>query len=61
MLSRPVFRDGQPVQSREAVERRDRMIEHLAALPAVQGGLDQIVQRFACRLPLISTIDQGFV
>ncbi len=44
--SRPVFRDGQPVQSREAVERRDRMIEHLAALPAVQGALDQIVQRF---------------
>ena len=46
LLSRPVFRDGQPVQSREAVERRDRMIEHLAALPAVQGALDQIVQRF---------------
>ncbi len=46
LLSRPVFRDGQPVQSREAVERRDRMMEHLAALPAVQGALDQIVQRF---------------
>ncbi|MBW4093289.1 MAG: methylase, partial [Proteobacteria bacterium] len=46
LLSRPVFRDGQPVQSREAVERRDRMIEHLAALPAVQGALDQVVQRF---------------
>ena len=46
LLSRPVFRDGQPVQSREAVDRRDRMIEHLAALPAVQGALDQIVQRF---------------
>jgi len=46
LLSRPVFRDGQPVQSREAVERRERMIEHLAALPAVQGALDQIVQRF---------------
>ncbi len=46
LLSRPVFLDGQPVQSREAVERRDRMIEHLAALPAVQGALDQIVQRF---------------
>ncbi|BAJ79754.1 hypothetical protein ACMV_04070 [Acidiphilium multivorum AIU301] len=46
LLSRPVFRDGQPVQSREAVERRDRTIDHLAALPAVQGALDQIVQRF---------------
>ncbi|MBS3024443.1 strawberry notch family protein [Acidiphilium multivorum] len=46
LLSRPVFRDGQPVQSREVVERRDRTIEHLAALPAVQGALDQVVQRF---------------
>jgi predicted RNA methylase len=46
LSSRPVFRDGQPVQCRDAVERRDRMIEHLAALPPVQGALDQIVQRF---------------
>ncbi len=46
LSSRPVFRDGQPVQCREAVERRDRLIEHLAALPPVQGALDQIVQRF---------------
>lgn len=46
LSSRPVFRDGQPVQCREAVERRDRMIERLAALPPVQGALDQIVQRF---------------
>ncbi len=46
LLSRPVFREGQPVRSREAVERRDRMIEHLAALPAVQGALNQVVQRF---------------
>ncbi len=46
LSSRPVFRDGQPVQCREAVERRDRMIEHLAALAPVQGALDQIVQRF---------------
>ena len=37
---------GNPVHSREAVERRGRLIEHLAALPAVQGALDQIVQRF---------------
>ena len=46
LSSRPVVRDGQPVQCREAIERRDRLIEHLAALPPVQGALDQIVQRF---------------
>ena len=45
--ARPVFdQHGQPVQSREALERRERMIEHLAALPPVHGALDQIVQRF---------------
>jgi predicted RNA methylase len=45
--SRPVAdADGNPVQSREAVERRDRMIEHLASLPPVQGALDQILHRF---------------
>lgn len=46
LASRPVYVDGNPVQCREAVRRRDAMIEHLAALPAVQGALDQIVQRF---------------
>ncbi|MCW5686924.1 MAG: strawberry notch family protein [Pseudolabrys sp.] len=46
LSSRPVYRDGQPVESREAVARRDRLIEHLAALPPVPGALDQIVQRF---------------
>ncbi len=46
LSSRPVLCDGQPVQCREAVERRDRMIEHLASLAPVQGALDQIVQRF---------------
>lgn len=46
LSSRPVFRDGQPVQCREAVERRDRLIEHLASLDPVPGALDQIVQRF---------------
>jgi hypothetical protein len=36
--SRPAYdADGNPVISREAVERRDRMIEHLASLPPVQG------------------------
>jgi len=46
LSSRPVYRDGQPVLCRDAVERRDRLIEQLAALPPVQGALDQIVQRF---------------
>jgi predicted RNA methylase len=46
LSSRPVFRDGQPVESREAVARRDALIERLASLPPVPGALDQIVQRF---------------
>jgi hypothetical protein len=46
LSSRPVFRDGQPVESREAVARRDELIERLASLPPVPGALDQIVQRF---------------
>jgi predicted RNA methylase len=46
LCSRPVVRDGQPVESREAVARRDRLIETLASLPPVPGALDQIVQRF---------------
>jgi hypothetical protein len=50
LASRPVFHDGQPVQCRDAVERRDRMIERLAALPPVQGALDQIVQRFGTEM-----------
>jgi hypothetical protein len=49
--SRPVVDEhGNPVHSREAQERRDRLIEHLAALPAVQGALDQIVQRFGTEM-----------
>ena len=50
LSSRPAYRDGQPVQCREAVERRDRMIERLASLAPVQGALDQIVQRFGTDL-----------
>jgi hypothetical protein len=46
LASRPVFRDGEPVQCREAVERRDRLIEDMAALDPVPGALDQIVQHF---------------
>ncbi|AWV24677.1 putative methylase/helicase [Roseomonas mucosa] len=46
LSSRPVFRDGQPVESREAVARRDELIERLASLEPVPGALDQIVQRF---------------
>ncbi|MFG1433016.1 strawberry notch family protein [Xanthobacter sp. V2C-8] len=46
LSSRAVYRDGQPVESREAVARRDELIERLASLPPVPGALDQIVQRF---------------
>jgi predicted RNA methylase len=51
LLSRPAYDDnGNPVISREAVEQRDRMIEHLASLPPVQGALDQILHRFGTDL-----------
>src|SRR5258707_3117172 len=47
LCSRPVYRDGQTVESRrEAVARRDRLIEKLASLSPVPGALDQIVQPF---------------
>jgi hypothetical protein len=46
LSSRPVFRDGQPVECRGAVARRNELIERLASLPPVPGALDQIVQRF---------------
>ena len=47
LFSRPV-RDGAGniVVHREAVRRRQAMIERLAALPPVPGALDQIVQHF---------------
>jgi predicted RNA methylase len=50
LCSRPLYRDGQPVESREAVKRRDRLIEKLASLPPVPGALDQIVQRFGTEM-----------
>ena len=51
LLSRPATdQNGNPVISREAVERRDRMIEHLASMPPVQGALDQILHRFGTDL-----------
>lgn len=46
LSSRPVTRDGQPVLCREAVAKRDALIERLAALDAVPGALDAIVQHF---------------
>ncbi|WP_409562668.1 strawberry notch-like NTP hydrolase domain-containing protein [Hyphomicrobium sp. MC8b] len=46
LQSRPAMLDGSPVHSREAQERRDAMIEHLAALPPVQSALDQLIQHF---------------
>ena len=50
LSSRPVYRDGQPVESREAVARRDELIAQLASLPPVPGALDQIVQYFGTDL-----------
>ncbi|WEX85798.1 strawberry notch family protein [Sinorhizobium garamanticum] len=50
LSSRPVYRDGQPVESREAVARRDRLIEKLASLQPVPGALDQIIQRFGTEM-----------
>jgi predicted RNA methylase len=50
LCSRPVFRDGQPVQCRDAVARRQLLIEKLASLPPVHGALDQIVQRFGTEI-----------
>ena len=51
LQSRPAYdADGNPVVSRDAVERRGRMIEHLASLPPVQGALDQILHRFGADL-----------
>jgi hypothetical protein len=51
LLSCPAYdADGNPVISREAVERRDRMIEHLASLPPLQGVLDHILHRFGTDL-----------
>ncbi len=46
ILSRAVSRDGQPVHCRDAVARRDQLIERLACLAAVPGALDQVVQHF---------------
>lgn len=50
LSSRPVFRDGQPVECREAVRRRDEMLEHLGSLPAVPGALDQVIQHFGTEM-----------
>ena len=51
LSSRPVSdENGVPVVNREAVRRRDAMIERLAALPPVPGALDQIVQHFGTEM-----------
>ncbi|MER9020170.1 strawberry notch-like NTP hydrolase domain-containing protein [Mesorhizobium sp. M0898] len=47
LYSRPVHdEDGNPVQCREAVRRRDKMVERLASLPPVGSALDQIIHHF---------------
>ncbi|WP_299483318.1 bifunctional class I SAM-dependent methyltransferase/DEAD/DEAH box helicase [uncultured Paracoccus sp.] len=50
LSSRPVFRDGQPVECREALRLRDQMLEHLGSLPPVPGALDQVVQHFGTEM-----------
>ncbi|CAG0987436.1 MAG: methylase [Rhizobiaceae bacterium] len=47
VTSRPVHdADGNPVQCREAVRRRDEMVEKLASLPPIGSALDQILHHF---------------
>src|SRR3546814_704039 len=47
LSSRPVTdKDGQPVQSRDAVDRRNRLIEHLASLAPVPAEIDQILHHY---------------
>ena len=47
LRSRPAFdAEGNPVQCREALAARNRMIEQLATLDPVPGALDQIIQHF---------------
>ena len=47
LLSRPVYdADGNPILCREAVARRDELLEKLGSLPAIPAALDQIVQHF---------------
>jgi len=51
LSSRPVYHPhGQPVLCREAVRRRDELVEKLGSLPAVPTALDQIVQHFGTGL-----------
>lgn len=47
ITSRPVYDPaGNPVMCREAVTRRDELVERLGSLPAVPTALDQVVQHF---------------
>ncbi len=47
LMSRPATDgDGNPIICKEAEERRDALIEKLAALPPVPTALDQVVQHF---------------
>ncbi len=47
LSSRPVTdEDGNPVQSRDAVDRRNQLIERLASLAPVPAALDQILHHF---------------
>ncbi|RWM85616.1 MAG: methylase [Mesorhizobium sp.] len=50
VFSRPVHdTDGNPVLCREAVRRRDEMIEAIASMPPVGSALDQIIHHFGTK------------
>jgi hypothetical protein len=42
----PVMHEGRPAVSRDAVERRERLITEMACLPAVPGVLDALLEAF---------------
>ena len=42
----PVMHEGRPAVSREAVERRERLLVEMACLPAVPGVLDALLEAF---------------
>lgn len=46
IVSAPMYQDGAPVICREAMARRDALLEELASLPPIQAALDQIIHHF---------------
>lgn len=42
----PMLVDGNTVECKKAIKRRDQLIEHLQSLPPMQSALDQLVKHF---------------